>query len=240
MKNTLFAAVAAVAILPVAAQAAPTIYFGENLNPAGGVSGDPVTARTAFLAALTAGVSTEDFESETVGAASVPLTFVGGLGMINGTLSGGGAVRNSPVTGTYATSGTQFYDNQFNAFTISFASQIAAFGFYGTDIGDVQQALQVTLDKGLASERVFTVANTIGAPNASLLFWGVTDKANPFTTVTFAQSGGDRFGFDDMTVGDIKQVRGVPEPAAWAMMLAGFGLVGSAMRRRTKVAVTFA
>lgn len=33
---------------------------------------------------------------------------------------------------------------------------------------------------------------------------------------------------------------GVPEPAAWAMMLAGFGLVGSAMRRRTKVAVTFA
>ena len=33
---------------------------------------------------------------------------------------------------------------------------------------------------------------------------------------------------------------GVPEPAAWAMMLAGFGLVGSAMRRREKVAVTFA
>ena len=32
---------------------------------------------------------------------------------------------------------------------------------------------------------------------------------------------------------------GVPEPAAWAMMLAGFGLVGSAMRRR-KTAVTFA
>ena len=32
----------------------------------------------------------------------------------------------------------------------------------------------------------------------------------------------------------------VPEPAAWAMMLAGFGLVGSAMRRREKVAVTFA
>lgn len=33
---------------------------------------------------------------------------------------------------------------------------------------------------------------------------------------------------------------GVPEPAAWAMMLAGFGLVGSAMRRRSKVAVSFA
>ena len=32
----------------------------------------------------------------------------------------------------------------------------------------------------------------------------------------------------------------VPEPAAWAMMLAGFGLVGSAMRRRSKIAITFA
>jgi len=32
----------------------------------------------------------------------------------------------------------------------------------------------------------------------------------------------------------------VPEPAAWAMMLAGFGLVGTAMRRRQKMAVTFA
>ncbi len=33
---------------------------------------------------------------------------------------------------------------------------------------------------------------------------------------------------------------GVPEPAAWAMMLAGFGLVGSAFRRREKMTVTFA
>ena len=32
----------------------------------------------------------------------------------------------------------------------------------------------------------------------------------------------------------------VPEPAAWAMMLAGFGLVGSAMRRRPKSTITFA
>jgi hypothetical protein len=31
---------------------------------------------------------------------------------------------------------------------------------------------------------------------------------------------------------------GVPEPAAWAMMLAGFGLVGAALRRREGAAVT--
>jgi hypothetical protein len=32
----------------------------------------------------------------------------------------------------------------------------------------------------------------------------------------------------------------VPEPAAWAMMIVGFGLVGGAMRKRTKVSVSYA
>jgi len=31
----------------------------------------------------------------------------------------------------------------------------------------------------------------------------------------------------------------VPEPAAWAMMIAGFGLVGAAMRRRTTMKVSY-
>jgi PEP-CTERM motif len=33
---------------------------------------------------------------------------------------------------------------------------------------------------------------------------------------------------------------GVPEPATWAMMLIGFGIVGVSMRRRQKVHVTYA
>jgi DNA-binding beta-propeller fold protein YncE len=32
----------------------------------------------------------------------------------------------------------------------------------------------------------------------------------------------------------------VPEPAAWAMMIIGFGLIGGATRRRTKVSISFA
>lgn len=32
----------------------------------------------------------------------------------------------------------------------------------------------------------------------------------------------------------------IPEPATWAMMLGGFGLLGVAMRRRTRMAVTYA
>jgi hypothetical protein len=32
----------------------------------------------------------------------------------------------------------------------------------------------------------------------------------------------------------------VPEPATWAMLIAGFGFVGAAARRRRNVAVTYA
>jgi hypothetical protein len=36
------------------------------------------------------------------------------------------------------------------------------------------------------------------------------------------------------------QTGSVPEPASWALMLGGFGMVGGAMRSRRKAAVTFA
>ena len=38
----------------------------------------------------------------------------------------------------------------------------------------------------------------------------------------------------------VATVAGVPEPAAWALMIAGFGLVGAAARRRQSVRVTYA
>lgn len=63
-----------------------------------------------------------------------------------------------------------------------------------------------------------------------------------FTTGTAAQlslrAGGtsDSFG---IYIDDVRLTgTGIPEPAAWAMMLAGFGLVGGAMRRRGLKTVT--
>jgi PEP-CTERM motif len=41
----------------------------------------------------------------------------------------------------------------------------------------------------------------------------------------------------DVTSPDVPSV---PEPATWAMMLGGFGLIGTAMRRRRPIATTFA
>jgi hypothetical protein len=41
------------------------------------------------------------------------------------------------------------------------------------------------------------------------------------------------------TTAEIYATRGVPEPASWALMLGGFGLIGGAMRSRRKTAVRF-
>jgi PEP-CTERM motif len=46
---------------------------------------------------------------------------------------------------------------------------------------------------------------------------------------------------ENMLVTSMTAVQGaVPEPASWALMLGGFGLIGAAMRRRQSVRVTYA
>jgi hypothetical protein len=47
---------------------------------------------------------------------------------------------------------------------------------------------------------------------------------------SFAVTGADVALFD-------ASLLGVPEPASWAMLIAGFGLTGAAMRRRRRATV---
>jgi len=74
----------------------------------------------------------------------------------------------------------------------------------------------------------------------------------PFSPVGVAFSGtaksisfagvANQIVFDDITFGSVKPgpQSGVPEPASWAMMLGGFGLVGGVLRSRRRTAVSFA
>ncbi len=45
---------------------------------------------------------------------------------------------------------------------------------------------------------------------------------------------------DGFKIGSLNVTAAVPEPATWAMMILGFGMVGAAMRRRARPAVSFA
>lgn len=47
----------------------------------------------------------------------------------------------------------------------------------------------------------------------------------------YITSGGDVTPLDSFTISEV--VAAVPEPASWAMMISGFGLIGGVMRSRT-------
>lgn len=53
-----------------------------------------------------------------------------------------------------------------------------------------------------------------------------------YNKIVFSQTASGGFESDNHTVGSL-----VPEPATWAMMIAGFGLVGSLVRRRRSTGV---
>ena len=220
------AAVLSTAAAGVAYAAPPTTFFGQDQNPSASTTNSD-TAHTQFLSNLSSGVGTEDFEGIAGGNhSSLALMFPGSTGNITATLGGSLLIcttNGCGGAGRFATSGTHYLDTT-DAFVLTFSSPISAFGFYGTDIGDIQGDLTLFLSGG--GTQTFTL-NTAGSANGNQMFWGFIDPLNSYTGIQFGNtaSGSDYFGFDDMTIGDLGQVQiNVPEPGALGML--GLGLLG--------------
>lgn len=124
-----------------------------------------------------------------------------------------GAEPNAALYSTSVTFGTPTaFAGGFNSFTTAISTQLAAGSYY------------------------LGLRPTTGAQNAHPLFAGAA--ANQTLLGAYGGSpndydasltgfGGQAFRFDGAAV-----MAGVPEPTTWAMMIAGFGLIGGAMRRR--------
>ncbi len=217
------------------AQAVPVVFFGQDLGTGDDarLAAHPLAsaAQVAFLSALV-GVGTETFEGiPALSLAPLALTFPGAG---TATLNGDGIVLDLPapltLAGQYPISGSKFWGPD-QSFDIDFTSPIAAFGFFGTDIGDVGGQLTITL--GGAIDVILTVPHTINGPSGSVLYFGVIDTENLYTKVTFANTtGADSFAFDDMTIGSLAQVvtspppppppvPEIPEPSSWLLMATG-------------------
>ena len=248
------AALAATALVSTVAAPANAyqVFFGEDLNNSAKapLAAAPLAnaAEQSFLSTLS-GIGTETFESFRNGqSGSLSLSFPGaGAATLNG---GNGSIAkvNTGKTngfGRYGTSGKQFWEVQAGGrgnFTVNFAAPVAAFGFYGIDIGDFGGQLVLELDD--TQNTSLTVENTIGrsgSTDGSVLFFGLVaeDASELFSQVIFRTSTGqgDVFAFDDMTVGSLEQVvepTAVPEPSIIGLLSVGLAGIGFTSRRFRK------
>lgn len=245
-RTAVLAAATAAAAMTASSANAYMTFFGEDLNNSASVplSSTPnaSAAEASFLSHLT-GVGTETFEGFAANTAGpLNLSFPGAG---NATLAGGnGSVRkvtqgSTNGVGRYGINSENFWQVAAGGsgnFTVTFSAPIAAFGFYGIDIGDFGGQLMLQLNDG--SNTQLTVNNTVGSSGStdgSVLYYGfIAETAlEQVTEISFQTSTGqgDYFAFDNMTIGTFQQVN-VPEPSTVAVMLVGAIGIGAASRRR--------
>ncbi|HPU15931.1 MAG TPA: PEPxxWA-CTERM sorting domain-containing protein [Polymorphobacter sp.] len=132
-------------------------------------------------------------------------------------------------------------------------SYSTSFGSVAMDVTGLQNGASYTLTFSIADrpgygDNPLTVrfnAINLGTYAATSTLWA-THTTGTFvatgTTATLLFEASGNTGYDAGIGLDAVSIAGVPgavpEPASWALMIGGFGLVGSALRRRRSVALT--
>lgn len=175
------------------------------------------TSQTSFLAALQ-GITVENFNDNTL----IPgLTYSSSEGVANDP-SWPGVFHDFVL-------GSNYPPVLAKTTTFNFATAINGFGgnFDFTENGP-GEGISFTLTPGgqVSQEIPSTLTGQ---------FWGfISDTAFSSVLLQVGSQGGygETYTLDNLTVGTLAEAVGVaPEPASWAMLLSGFGIVGMILRR---------
>lgn len=202
------------------AKAALVIYSGADDAVTSLADMTNASAASAAFDAAVTGATLVDFE----GALPTGLTISGGL-VTND--SGCGALCGINTT----PGGRNFLYLYGGSATFTFANPIQAFGFYITGL-QTSLVAQQTLTFSDGSNQTIDMISANGGGGA---FLGFTNVGKSVTSLTYNATQ------DIVTIDDLRFVglTTVPEPATWAMMLLGFGGMGSMLRAsRRKMAQT--
>ena len=147
--------------------------------------------------------------------------------VVNGGFEDGPQDGSAPLGWTYSNP----YDAAYGGIVSDYYPHTGAFGYYD---GATQAYDSITQ----------TFATTPGA-SYDASFWAAVSSANNAFYQPLSTNGRDEIAGDGVDlfayVADASPMAGaVPEPATWAMMMLGFGLIGGAMRRRRRVTVRYA
>ena len=253
-----------------------SIFEGYDANPVNQTvlpESDRTNTSAAFLNFLQAidngSVTTESFESlptsQAIDGLSLNISGVSAnfsyLKPDNSSATGGGTTKvqlanSSGMTnsGTYPTDGEKGISiNSSNQFSIDFSAPLAAFGFWGTDLGDKNNQLTVELlrDGTSVGNQLIDFLGADAGDSSVFFFGGLADTpAEQFNQVRLLSSAkSDAIGLDQLTIATPEQVAqaiiastssatnpvgsdaaAVPTPALLPGLL-GFGLSLSRKRR---------
>ncbi len=121
----------------------------------------------------------------------------------------------------------------------NFSSAINAFGFWITDSqSDLPGPITVTFNDGTAETLNVTKngADASGNYSGGTLYYGFITNS-PFSSVSISTgpttNKRDVWGIDNITLGDVVEPAGVPEPSTWSLLL-GAALVGIGLKSRSR------
>lgn len=210
MKKLLLASVLALACTAGTAQAATTINF------VGGGSTLPVDSRViqnfdSLAAGTSIGTNAAVFSATGADAARPAFGSTGNYGAVN--VGGSYTINFAPTNLFSFVLGSL---DTFNSLTLRYADGTSTVLTGGAIVGDTS----------LDNPGNRTIAETNGVVSYRVTSGSLLTGADFRSTY-------NSFEFDNLAVA-------VPEPAAWAMMIFGFALVGGALRRRSATQVKFA
>jgi hypothetical protein len=239
------------AALALTAGAASADTFSLNYEAPG------VQNTTATLSVM----GVETFDSVPTGYNAPFTTDFGTAGAITGTYSGPNGVQINAADQYGGAGGAGHYAVAFGStpYSVSLTSNPSldpeGVNYFGYWLSALDRGNVVTFYRGGAQVGQLTpgqVSSTVsgnpayyGNPNANFLgqdsgepfvFVNFYDKTGTFNRVTFTEDpavGG--YESDNHTVGFYTAQGGVPEPAAWTLMLVGFGALGLALRDRRRL-----
>jgi hypothetical protein len=126
------------------------------------------------------------------------------------------------------------------AATIAFSTPVKSFSF---DYSTVDTYNTLTIYYAGGGNSVITGSDILGTKYATGHTSGsfiINGDGALITSIKLA-SPSPAFEVDNLAVSaNLAAVPGVPEPATWAMMLTGFGLIGFAVRQRRNVSLSYA
>lgn len=195
-----------------------------------------LAATTSAVPVTAAVITFDEFAADNANGA-IPAGRYAGLGVTfvgtdDGSTWGGNANGNPGNWGVDGTNGPIFsgFNGDSYSQTLTFASNISGFSL---DASRTNGSLDgtITLQGFLGATLVASNVVNLGAINT----WSTLSIAGTFDRVVYSGTGQD---FHPFGVDNLRWDQGIPEPATWAMMIGGLGLVGAAVRRRPQGTVS--